>query len=134
MCIEHFWKDTKNSRNRDGRLRQRNWWLGWERNWWLGWGRRETHLTLFCTVELLVHIHVFFGQIGTTFNAKYIILLGCMWVGSMKRSRISSESQCVSPQIFINDEGKNSNSTVGKIGGTHLNRVIKVEIDSNGAN
>lgn len=82
----------------------------------------------------MVHVHVFFGQIGTIFNAKYIILLGCTWVGGMKRSRISSESQCVSPQIFINDEGKKSNSAVGKIGSAHLNQVIKVDVDSSGAN
>lgn len=54
-----------------------------------GWGgsRKETFLTLFYTVELLVYNHVFLGQI-ITLNAKYSILLGSMWVGRMKRSRI----------------------------------------------
>lgn len=55
-----------------------------------GWGesRRETCLTLFYTVELLIHTHVFLGRIINIFNTKYIIPLGRMWVGSMTRSRI----------------------------------------------
>ena len=45
-----------------------------------GGSRRETRLILFYTVELLANARVLLGRIIITFNAKYIILLGSMWV------------------------------------------------------
>lgn len=49
--------------------------------------KRETCLLLYCTIELLVHAHIFIAQIIITFNTKYIILLGSMCIQSIKRSR-----------------------------------------------